>query len=153
MIGIIIEFIFSWIILKFIANANFEALGLKLTKSRIKNFAIGFLFAALTCSVYHFMGTYFADNSWIANKMTITNVINGLWWTLKSVLFEELIFRGALLYLAIKKIGSKIACLLSAACFGIYHWFSFGAFGSPFQMLIIFLMTGIFGLMLAHSFA
>lgn len=73
--------------------------------------------------------------------------------TLKSVLFEELIFRGALLYIAIKKLGIKKGCFLSSVCFGTYHWFSYNAFGNPVQMVIIFLTTTIFGLMLAFAFA
>jgi membrane protease YdiL (CAAX protease family) len=69
------------------------------------------------------------------------------------VLFEELIFRGALLYLAIGKFGVKTACTLSAVCFGAYHWFTYNLFGSPVQMVIVFLMTGIFGFTLAYAFA
>ena len=74
-------------------------------------------------------------------------------WTLVSVLYEELIFRGALLYIAIKKLGVTKACILSAVCFGIYHWFTFNVFGNPFMMIITFLMTAIVGLSWAFAFA
>jgi membrane protease YdiL (CAAX protease family) len=69
------------------------------------------------------------------------------------VLYEELIFRGALLYILIKKLGVKAACILSAIGFGIYHWFTSGAMGNPWQMIFIFLMTGIWGVMFAVAFA
>ncbi len=80
-------------------------------------------------------------------------LLNGVGWNIKSVLFEELIFRGALLFIVIRKIGEVKACFLSAVCFGIYHWFSFGAFGNPVQMVFIFFMTGIAGLAFAFAFA
>jgi hypothetical protein len=74
-------------------------------------------------------------------------------WTLVSVLYEELIFRGALLYIAIEKLNIKKACILSAVGFGIYHWFTFNVFGNPFMMAITFLMTAIAGLSWAFAFA
>jgi membrane protease YdiL (CAAX protease family) len=72
---------------------------------------------------------------------------------LKSVLGEELLFRGALLYIGIKKLGLKNACILSSIIFGIYHWFSYGILGDFPQMIYIFFLTGIGGLLFAYSFA
>ncbi|MDQ1858787.1 CPBP family intramembrane glutamic endopeptidase [Chryseobacterium sp. WLY505] len=154
MIGIIIELIISWLLLKFIAKQDLSVLGFKPNPTRLVHWSTGFLLAAAICSLYHIMTTAFINNGWILNKqLTLSAALTGIWWVLKSVLFEELLFRGALLYLAIEKWGMTKACLLSAACFGIYHWFSYNAFGNPFQMGIIFGMTAIFGWMLAISFA
>ncbi|BFO66237.1 CPBP family intramembrane metalloprotease [Chryseobacterium sp. S0630] len=154
MIGIIIELIISWLLLKFTVNKDLSVLGFKPSKTRLIYFGIGFLLATAICSLYHIMTTAFINNGWILNKqLTLSAALMGIWWVLKSVLFEELLFRGALLYLAIEKWGTTKACLLSAACFGVYHWFSYNAFGNPFQMGIIFGMTAIFGWMLAVSFA
>ncbi|MCJ0743906.1 CPBP family intramembrane glutamic endopeptidase [Pedobacter montanisoli] len=154
MIGIILELLISWLILWFIEKKQLSVLGFKPTKSRLINLGIGFLFAASVCSIYHLMSTAFIDNKWILNPQLNAQMLrSGLWFTFKSVLFEELIFRGALLYIAIEKIGIKKGCILSAVLFGIYHWFSYNAFGNPVQMLIIFFMTAIFGLMLAFAFA
>lgn len=154
MIGIIIELIISWILLKFIEKKNLSVLGFKVSANRLNNLGTGFLLAAVACSLYHVMTTSFIDNTWVINKeMTFQKILAGIWWVLKSVVFEELLFRGALLYIAIQKLGDKKACILSAICFGFYHWFSYNAFGNPVQMGIIFLMTGIFGYVLAISFA
>ncbi|MBO9694483.1 type II CAAX endopeptidase family protein [Chryseobacterium sp.] len=154
MIGIIIELIFSWLLLKFIAKGDLSVLGFKPNSTRLMHWSIGFLLAAGICTLYHILTTAFINNTWILNKqLTFSATLISSWWVLKSVLFEELLFRGALLYLAIEKCGMTKACLLSAACFGIYHWFSYNAFGNPFQMAIIFVMTAIFGWMLALSFA
>ncbi|WP_211316538.1 CPBP family intramembrane glutamic endopeptidase [Niabella yanshanensis] len=106
------------------------------------------------CFVYHILRTLFIDNSWYYNRSyTFKGFLFNSWWVLKSVLFEELIFRGALLFIAIRKLGVQKACLLSAVAFGIYHWFSYNAFSNPDQMAIIFLMTGIFGYVIALAFA
>jgi uncharacterized protein len=42
--------------------------------------------------------------------------------------------------------------LLSAAAFGIYHWFSYNILGNPVQMTIIFLTTGVAGYIFAMAF-
>jgi membrane protease YdiL (CAAX protease family) len=55
---------------------------------------------------------------------------------LKSALTEDLAFRGALLYILIKKIGVQKGFFLSAITFGIYHWFSYGMINGPIIPLI-----------------
>ncbi|MDE5439481.1 CPBP family intramembrane metalloprotease [Elizabethkingia meningoseptica] len=154
MIGIIIELIISWLLLRFIVRKNLSALGLQPSKSRLIQWSIGFFLAAVSCSLYHLMTTVFIPNRWSINQQLTSNIVlTGFWWVLKSVLFEELLFRGALLYIAIEKWSTKKACTISAVAFGVYHWFSYNAFSNPFQMGIIFVMTGIFGWMLAYAFA
>lgn len=85
-------------------------------------------------------------------SFTLTKFNQTLWYIIKSVIFEELIFRGILFYLIWKKWGSKKAIIISTICFGIYHWFSWQAFGNPMQMLIIFLSTSSVGFILAYAF-
>lgn len=154
MIGIITELIISWLLLWFIVKKNLSILGFKPSRKRLIQLFSGILLAAVCCIFYHVTSKISANNNWELNKqISFRTLLPGVWWVLKSVLFEELIFRGALLYIAIDKLGIKKACLLSAACFGIYHWFSYNAFGSPFQMAIIFVMTAVFGYMLAYAFA
>jgi hypothetical protein len=61
------------------------------------------------------MRMYFADQQWKLNPALSANLIlTGIWWNVKSVLFEELIFRGVLLYILIKRLGA----------FKSYHYFS-----------------------------
>ncbi|MBT2620093.1 CPBP family intramembrane glutamic endopeptidase [Chryseobacterium sp. ISL-6] len=153
MIGIIIILFLSWLLLWLMEKKQLTVLGLELTKKRLKDFFIGLVMASLVCSVYHIINVYWANNFWICNqKISTQMILNSLWWILKSVLFEELIFRGALLYIAINRLGTKWACILSAIAFGVYHWFSYGSFGNPIQMLIILVMTGSFGWALAFAF-
>lgn len=66
---------------------------------------------------------------------------------------EELIFRGALLYILIQKIGSRKSILISAIAFGIYHWFSYGVLGNVMAMILVFIGTGLMGSALAWAFS
>ena len=154
MAGIIVELIISWLLLWFISKKHLSVLGFRPTKNRVTNLGVGLLIAASCCTIYQIMTTVFVDNNWTLNKQaTGKGILESSRWALVSVLYEELIFRGALLYIAIKKLGVAKACILSAVCFGIYHWFTFNAFGNPFMMFITFLMTAIVGLSWAFAFA
>ncbi len=154
MVGIIVELIISWLLLWLICKKHLSILGFRLTKSRVTDLGVGLLIAASCCTLYQIMTTAFINNSWVLNKqVTGKSILESSRWTLVSVLYEELIFRGALLYIAIKKLGVTKACILSAAGFGIYHWFTFNVFGNPFMMGITFLMTAIVGLSWAFAFA
>lgn len=154
MAGIFVELILSWILLWFICKKNLSVLGFKPTGNRLRDLGFGFLIAASCCILHQIMTTAFVNNSWVLNKQfTGKTILENIRWTFVSVLYEELIFRGALLYIAIKKLGILKASILSAACFGIYHWFTFNVFGNPFMMVITFLMTSIVGLSWAFAFA
>jgi len=114
---------------------------------------IGFLLASLSIVIVEMMSSWLTHLSWTLNgAFTYMNIPSYLWWNIKSVLFEELIFRGALLYVAIQRFGSKKGIALSAIFFGIYHWFSFGLLGNVVQMVVVFLMTGFMGLIWALGF-
>lgn len=154
MAGIFIELVASWLLLWLVCKKHLSALGLKPTQSRLLHFGAGLVLAGGCCATYQWLTTAFIANHWTVNRqVNATMVLNSTRWVLVSVLYEELLFRGALLYIAIKKIGLVKACVLSAVCFGIYHWFTFNAFGSPVQMVMIFLLTAIIGLSWAYAFA
>jgi uncharacterized protein len=154
MTGLIVELILSWILLWLFSKSNLLVLGISPTKPRIYNFLIGFLIASVVCFVYYWSIAGLTSSHLEVNRdYGVSKFFKSSWWVLNSVLYEELIFRGALLYIAIQKLGTRNACILSAVAFGIYHWFSYGAFGNISQMLIIFIMTGTWGLMFAFAFA
>lgn len=154
MVGIIVQLAISWLLIWFFEKGNLNVLGLIPTRRRLLDFSLFFIIAALCCSSDFFMRMYFADQHWQLNPDLSTNLIlTGIWWNIKSVLFEELIFRGVLLYMLIKKLGAAKAIIISSVAFGIYHWFSQEAFGDPGQMAIIFLITGLAGLIYAYGYA
>jgi membrane protease YdiL (CAAX protease family) len=154
MLGLLIELIVSWLLLWIFCKADLRVLGIVPTKSRMLNLVFGFLIAAACCTAYYLSFSVFTTHRWTFNPDFTSKIFaKSSLWTLVSVLYEELLFRGAILYILIQKVGVKTACIISAVCFGIYHWFTSGALGDPVQMIIIFIMTGIWGLMFAMAFA
>lgn len=150
MLGIIVGFLISWLLLYFFEKKHITALGIGISSKRMRDLGVGLLGAAACCLIYHLAGML----HWKLNKaFTLHALFTGIWYVLKSVLFEELLFRGALLYIAIRKMGILKACILSALCFGIYHIFSYQVLGNPGMALLVFFMTAVIGLTLAYAFA
>jgi membrane protease YdiL (CAAX protease family) len=151
--GLLVELGISWVLLLLVEKKDLRALGIIPTQQRLIQLLMGLVIAACCCGFYYFVQTILSGSAWSVNKsFTLAKFSSGAWWTMQSVLYEELIFRGALLYIAIKKIGPKWACILSAVCFGVYHWFSMGAFGNVVFMVYLFIGTGIMGYVLALAF-
>ena len=154
MLGILVQLLISWLIIWLFEKGNLNVLGFYPTKKRLLGFALFFMVTALCCSSDFFMRMLFAKQQWHLNpKLTADLILTGIWWNIKSVLFEELIFRGVLLYILIKKLGQAKGIIISAIAFGIYHWFSHGVIGNPAQMAITFFITGTMGLVYAYGYA
>ncbi len=154
MLGLIVQLIFSWLIVWFYEKNDLRVLGFFPTKARLLDFLLFFVITAICCSTGFLLKTYFGGLRWELNpKLTFGLILEGVRWNIVSVIFEELIFRGVLFYILIKKIGFTKAILISAIAFGIYHWFSQGVFGNIGQMVITFLLTGTMGLLYAYGYA
>ena len=154
MIGIIVQLALSWLITWFLLKRDLSVLGLGPTNKRLIDFAIFFLITAALSSTDFLFRAWFADQRWALNPNLSTKLIfTGIWWNIKSVLFEELIFRGVLLYILIKKIGATKAIIISSIGFGIYHWYSHEVIGDPKAMIITFVTTGAMGLIYAYGYA
>ena len=153
MVGIIIQLAVSWLLLWLLAKKNLSVLGFTPTLKRLRDFGLFFLITAIFCASGFLLKKYFAGQQWQINpNLTAKLLLTGLWWNLKSVLFEELIFRGALLYILIKKLGASIAIIISALAFGIYHWFSLELWGNVQMMIYLLLISGALGLVMAYSY-
>ena len=154
MAGIIVQLAISWLIIWLFEKSNLGFLGLYPSKTRLFDFVLFFVITAICCAAGFFLKMYFAKQQWQLNPhLTSTLILNGIWWNVKSVLFEELIFRGVLFYILIKKLGHIKAIIISATAFGMYHWFSQNSFGNPAQIAITFFVTGIMGLLLAYGYS
>ena len=154
MAGNIVGLLLSWAVLWLAQRKSILALGFTPVAKRIFQFAIAFLFSALLCASLQLFESFLNHSRWLLNsRITFSQIVESLRWNFNSVLFEELIFRGALLYIAIKRLGNKKAILLSAICFGIYHWFSFGLLGNVVPMVVVFIITGLMGLAWAYAFS
>ena len=153
MLGILVELLISWAILYWYNRKGLSPLGLVPTAARLRLF-IFFLLVAAFCAVSRYLvRLYFGKEVWELNPdLNARLVWEGISWNINSVLYEELIFRGAIFYVIWDKLGANKAILISAIAFGIYHWFSMEVLGMPVQMTIIFLATSLAGLVYGYAF-
>jgi len=153
MIGILIQILISALLLWWLEKQSLSVLGWQPSLQRMIQLLIGMLLAMILAGTFHLISARLNGTQWEKNpSFQLRELLNGLWWMIKSVLYEELIFRGALFYIAIKRLGITKGLWLSVIAFGIYHWFSYGAWGQPFQMIFIFLITAAAGWMYSYAF-
>lgn len=153
MIAALIALLLTWVVLHFIEHQSLEALGFRPTPRRLKLAARGILLTAAFLVIYYLLETvawhtYYRLNLGFSTSWLLTS----LWTILVSALFEELVFRGALLYILIKRIGRTKAVLISAVAFGVYHWFLVGIHSIP-QMTLLFFSMAWTGYVFAEAFA
>lgn len=129
------------------------ALGIKPSVLRGMDLMVGIVASAVACAVCFLWLILSTDATINTNPYTTSLFLNASWWTLRSVLIEELIFRGALLVILVRYVGIPRACVISAVAFGFYHWGSYGVFGDVSRMAEVFVLTGVGGLMFAFAFA
>lgn len=154
MLGIVIQLAISWLVVWLFEKGNLNCLGLLPAKKRLADFGLFFIITAACSALGFLLQILIAKQSWQLNPdISFLLILKGIWFVVKAVLFEELIFRGVLLYVLIKKIGATKAIVISAAAFGIYHWFSHELWGNPVQMAIEFFTSGAMGLVLAYGYA
>lgn len=153
MVGILVQLAVSWLVIWLYEKGNLSFLGFYPTKRRFLDFLLFFLLTAFCCATGFLLRMSLGGEVWILNAdLTFSMILEGIWWNMKSVLFEELIFRGVLFYILLKKLGSLRAILISSAAFGIYHWFSQELFGDVTQMIIVFFLSGIMGMLFAYGY-
>lgn len=142
----------SWLLLR-IEGKGLAELGFNAPRLRASQFAAGFCFTAGAAAIQQLGFAHAAETAWVLNpKLSNGLLLESVRWNANSVLYEELLFRGYLLYQAMRLLGARRAVLLDAAVFGVYHWFSFGVLGNPVAMAYVFVFTGMFGLMFASAF-
>jgi membrane protease YdiL (CAAX protease family) len=155
LLGLFIVFLVSWFILRRVFHEPLEVIGLAPTRRRLRELLVGMLFMA-TIGFVNFLGqAHFKEIGYELNPdYGLGKFLGASFWVFNAVLFEELVFRGALLYLLIRYLGAIRACLLSSVAFGVYHWFSYGVLGERWiLMAYIFLVTGAGGWMFAYAYA
>ncbi len=154
MLGLLIIIVISWALLRFIEKKNIDVLGLIPYPNRILQFFIGLIFMVLLCLLMVAAETYILNVEW-KQKETIdySLIFQSFVYHIRSALTEDLVFRGAILYVLIQRIGSKKAILLSALCFGVYHVFSYGMMGEGIIPIVyVILVTGFTGYVWAYTF-
>ena len=142
----------SWLLLRF-EGRDLSVLGFNAPLLRAKQFAWGVLIAGSVVAVQQLAMSVSAGVDWrLDAEADVARIVQGLRLNVNSVLYEELVFRGYLLFQAVRWLGARGGVLLGAVAFGVYHWFSYGIFGSPIPMAYVFVLTGGFGLMLGLAY-
>jgi uncharacterized protein len=132
---------------------NLSVFGLQPIQKRLLQLLIGFALTAVLFTIINVLFAVLANFSWtLNNNYTTLELVNGVYRTFNSVIYEELIFRSYLLYKLLQWLGERKAVLITSALFGMYHWFTFGLLGNFPMMIWIFFYTGLWGAMYAYSY-
>ena len=154
MIGIVVLLVVSVVLLYWAGQMELIKSAFLPMTHRIKELTTGFLITAFLCLVVEIVMMTLKQSKISLNpEFTPGRFIQMSFFDLKSVVTEELVFRGALLFLLIEKIGAKRAIWISAILFGMYHWFSMSLFGNLIPMIVVFIGTGVMGYAWALAFA
>lgn len=144
----------SWLLIWFFEKGNLSVLGLTPTKDRLQYFTILFIVSAILSATAFLLRMYFAKEAYtISPSLTPKLMLVEIWYQFRTVLTEELLCRGAILYILIKKIGKTKAVLISSIIFALLHWMNAGVWGNMTQMIIVFSFTFAMGLLLAYAYA
>lgn len=151
LIGLIIA---SWLLIWLFEKGNLTVLGLTPTIERMKYFILLFIVSGIISASAFFLRMFYAQEEYaLASSLTLSSVFIETWYQFRTVLTEELICRGAILYILIKKIGDTKAIIITSVFFAILHWINSGVWGNLTQMAIVFTFTFVMGLLLAYSYA
>ena len=143
----------SWIAIYLIEKRNIFSIWLKPFKQRGREFIMGFIFMACLCMVTQVILAQIGHINWtLSDDFNLSKLFDSIYFDINSVIFEELQFRGILLYLLIKYINETTGVILSAAAFGIYHWFTGGVLGNGMAMVVVFIVTGFMGYVFAKAY-
>lgn len=152
MIGILVLLLISYSLLV-ILKKDKNALGIFISLSSSRWVIYSFFITAFIGIAYFIFKADIQDSNLLLQKTDLSTIFNASFWDLKSVIFEELLFRGVVLYLLIERLGKSKSILLMAVAFGIYHWFSYNILGQIVPMVAIFLGTGLMGYALGLAYA
>ncbi|HSF45415.1 MAG TPA: type II CAAX endopeptidase family protein [Chitinophagaceae bacterium] len=154
MTGILVQLAISFLLIYFIEKKDLSVLGFKPTIPRMTDLFLFMTISAFFSATAYWLREFFGNEAWKLNpNFSLMLLIDGIWWNIKSVMFEELIFRGVIFYILMIRIGVWKAILISSVAFGIYHWFSYNILGNPVQMIYVFIFTALAGLLYAYAYA
>lgn len=143
----------SWMTIIILEKRNIFIQWLLPLNSRTKEFLLGLSIAAILCLLSKLVVSQLTGSSWMLSKsISFNRIVFSFLYDLNSVLSEELLFRGVLLYFLIKYLTPQKGILVSSIAFGIYHWFSFGVFGNSMGMIVVFLVTGLMGYVFSTAY-
>ena len=153
MIEIIGLILVSWLLIWLFQKEHLTVLGLDISKEKINYSIILFTITAMCSLSSLVMRIFFAQEVFTINPKLNPYLISvEMWMTFKSVVFEELLTRGVLLYILIQRLGKTWAILISSLFFGLLHLNNVTTQSGVVEILITFLYPFVFGLVMAYSY-
>ncbi|MEO5979336.1 MAG: CPBP family intramembrane glutamic endopeptidase [Chryseolinea sp.] len=153
MLQILAIFGISWLIVWLYDRSNLSILGLRPTPNRSKLAAILFIQTAICYALSFLLRIFLVKEQYTLNgDLSFENAGLAVWETVRGSITEEMLCRGVLLYILIRKLGNTRAIILSSFIFGLMHWINVGVFGNVIEMSITFVFTFSMGLLLAYSY-
>ncbi|MCK8479956.1 CPBP family intramembrane glutamic endopeptidase [Psychroserpens algicola] len=154
MLGLLVIIVVSWVLLRVIEKKNIEVLGIIPYPKRVAQIGLGMLFMMLLCLLWIVIETFVLNVDWQLNKdINYALIFDAFVYHVRSALTEDLVFRGAILYILINRIGAQWAILISAIIFGVYHVFSYGMTSESFiAIAYVIFITGFTGYVWAYTF-
>ncbi|MEL6810121.1 MAG: CPBP family intramembrane glutamic endopeptidase [Bacteroidota bacterium] len=153
MIGLLVLLIISWGLLFLFEKKNLNAVGIIPTPQRLLQFFIGFVLIVAICLILIYIDTWAKSIQWEFLGTSFKTFYKAFIYHLRSALTEDLVFRGAVLYVLIQRLGAKWALWISALCFGVYHVFSYGILQERWILIFyVILITGFTGYVWAYAF-
>lgn len=154
MLGLLVIIVVSWGLLHFAENKNIEALGVIPYGNRIVQFLIGLVFIMLVTLLNIYIETNVLKIDWqLQTSINYNQIFDVFIYHIISALTEDLVFRGAILYILISRLGAKWGVLISALFFGVYHVFSYDMTEARIiPILYVILITGFTGYVWAYTF-
>jgi uncharacterized protein len=143
----------SWALLHYFSHQSLQALGIRLTGKQVIVCLAFFMLSAFFSSLPYIGRAWFAQEQFAYNTtLSVQQIATDLWYQFRTVCTEELLFRGALFYLLLQRLGAKSAMWISAVLFAIMHVLQPQIWGQPITALMLFVYTLCMGLLLCYSF-
>ena len=122
-------------------------------RRRVGEFFQGLIISIVLCIFTQILLSQLDGRTWHLSKdISIGKTTFSLLYDFNSVVSEELLFRGIILFVLIKYLKTAPAMLVSATVFGIYHWFTLGVWGNLATMALVFVVTGLMGYVFAAAY-
>lgn len=144
----------SWLIIYLLEKRNIFKSWILPTTKRLTEFVKGFSLMVSLCAITQLILSAVSHSTWhVSTDLSLNKLLLSIYYDINSVLFEELLFRGVLLYLLIKYVHRRGGVLLSSVAFGMYHWFTNGVWGNLPAMVLVFIVTGFMGYVFATAYS
>lgn len=154
MIQLLLLLAISWGVLWLFKRKNVTVLGLEPTGSRLFYAGVFFMLSAACAALAFLLRMYIAKEEYVLSpSVNASSVFTELLHQFRTVLTEELLCRGALLYILITYLGNKKAIVISSVVFAVLHWLNTGVWGNGMQMTYVFVFTFTMGLLLAYAYS